>query len=315
VTLGSPTVTDNSDAHPTVTNDAPALFPLGVTVVTWTARDAMGNTATAQQRVSVVEATGPVIIPPPDKTVEAAGPNGTAVALGTPTVTDNNDPNPIVTNNAPALFPLGLTIVTWTATDKNAKVATAQQRVTLVDTTPPTLTPPPAITQTTTNAGGMAVNLGNPTVTDNGDAHPTVSNDAPSIFPIGVTNVTWTARDATGNTATATQQVTVNLLTQAFIITSIQPSTITSRARTTTIRFTVPVRANVQIVIVNSAGATVRTLANSSNVRPGAYRTTWNGTDRSSRRVANGQYTVVISGRGTNGSAIATAQGTITVQF
>ena len=37
-----------------------------------------------------------------------------------------------------------------------------------------------------------------------------ITNNAPALFPIGVTTVTWTATDASGNTATATQTVTVN---------------------------------------------------------------------------------------------------------
>jgi len=35
------------------------------------------------------------------------------------------------------------------------------------------------------------------------------SNDAPSLFPVGITTVTWTATDANGITATATQAITV----------------------------------------------------------------------------------------------------------
>ncbi len=37
-----------------VTNDAPAKFPLGTTIVTWTATTPAGNTVTAQQRVTAI---------------------------------------------------------------------------------------------------------------------------------------------------------------------------------------------------------------------------------------------------------------------
>jgi len=37
-----------------------------------------------------------------------------------------------------------------------------------------------------------------------------VTNDAPATYPIGVTTVTWTASDAAGNTATATQNIYVS---------------------------------------------------------------------------------------------------------
>ncbi len=58
-------------------------------------------------------------------------------------------------------------------------------------------------------ARGTTVRLVEPTVTDNLDPHPTLTNNAPSTFPMGQTTVTWTATDASGNTSTAEQVVTV----------------------------------------------------------------------------------------------------------
>jgi hypothetical protein len=75
-------------------------------------------------------------VPPPDVTVEESDPTGTTVDLGQPTVSDLRDPNPVVTNNAPAKFPLGATTVTWTATDASGNTATAQQKVTVVPGSP-----------------------------------------------------------------------------------------------------------------------------------------------------------------------------------
>jgi Ca2+-binding RTX toxin-like protein len=55
VNLGQPTVTDLCGAGGiVVSNNAPAHFPLGQTVVTWTARDARGNVGTATQTVTAV---------------------------------------------------------------------------------------------------------------------------------------------------------------------------------------------------------------------------------------------------------------------
>jgi hypothetical protein len=61
VVVPLPTATDNCDASVTVTSDAPALFPLGVTVVTFTAEDAAGNTSTAMTTVTVQDTTAPTI--------------------------------------------------------------------------------------------------------------------------------------------------------------------------------------------------------------------------------------------------------------
>jgi hypothetical protein len=45
----------------TITNDAPTEFPLGTTVVTWTAVDAYGNSASASQVVTIFDNTAPEI--------------------------------------------------------------------------------------------------------------------------------------------------------------------------------------------------------------------------------------------------------------
>jgi len=155
VPLGAATATDLADASPAVTNDAPTTFALGTTVVTWTATDSGGNASTATQSVTVVDVTPPALTPPPNVTVEATGPQ-MAVALGTATATDAVDPSPTVANDAPATFPVGTTVVTWTATDANGNASSATQSVTVVDTTPPLLTlPAPPVVDATSAAGAI----------------------------------------------------------------------------------------------------------------------------------------------------------------
>lgn len=90
--------------------------------------DAAGNRLS--QMVKVTDTTPPVITCPADIT----GIVGQNVVLGTPTVTDNLDPTPKVTNNAPATFPPGLTTVRWTATDASGNSASCNQKVTLTYT-------------------------------------------------------------------------------------------------------------------------------------------------------------------------------------
>jgi Secretion system C-terminal sorting domain/SprB repeat/HYR domain len=60
VLLGSPITADNC-AVASVTNNAPAAFPLGTTTVIWTVTDGSGNTATASQIVIVNDCTAPTI--------------------------------------------------------------------------------------------------------------------------------------------------------------------------------------------------------------------------------------------------------------
>ncbi|MCB0402094.1 MAG: HYR domain-containing protein, partial [Flavobacteriales bacterium] len=116
--IGTATATDNCTATPTITNDAPASFPIGNTTVTWTATDASGNFATCTQVVTVVDAENPVITCPGAITINTdAGLCTSTAAIGTATATDNCTATPTITNDAPASFPIGNTTVTWTATD------------------------------------------------------------------------------------------------------------------------------------------------------------------------------------------------------
>lgn len=128
-------------------------------------------------------------------------------AIGAATATDVCDATPVtVTNNAPAVFTVGPNTVTWTGIDGKNRVGTATQTVTVVDTTKPVFTfvPGPIALNNC-----VAADLGLPQAVDDCAGTPTFSNDAPPIFPVGPTVVTWTARDASNNMSTATQTVTV----------------------------------------------------------------------------------------------------------
>src|SRR5207244_3255011 len=131
------------------------------------------------------------------------------VSLGTPSISDNC-PGATVGNDAPASFAKGSTTVTWTVTDASGNTATASQVVTVEDHENPTITAPAAVVAHT-DAGqctATGVSLGLPTTSDNCPG-ASYSNDAPASFAKGSTTVTWTVTDASGNTATASQLVTV----------------------------------------------------------------------------------------------------------
>jgi len=101
--------------------------------------DAFGQYDEDVTTVAVVDTTAPTVTVPPDRKAECAGPTGTPVALGTATASDVCDASPAIGNNAPPLFALGSTTVTWSARDASENVGFAMQRVLIVDTTPPEL--------------------------------------------------------------------------------------------------------------------------------------------------------------------------------
>ena len=153
----------------------------------------------------------PVIEAPPDMTIASCLDH----QIGGAKAADLCDALPvIVTNNAPPVFVLGPTVVTWTATDSKLRTDTDTQTVTVVDTTPPTFTSvPPDLFPI--NCG--PVDLGLPTATDDCAGTVTFSNDSPGYFYVGPTVVTWTATDVSGNSSTATQTVTVTDLTPPIV--------------------------------------------------------------------------------------------------
>ena len=210
VVLTLPIISDNCTLD-SLTNDVPSSYNVGTTTITWTVVDLAGNTATATQNVTIVDNQNPTILAANDTTIQADLGNCTAsnVTLTSPTVSDNCTIN-TVSNDAPSVFDLGTTNVIWTVTDAAGNTATASQNVTIVDNQNPTIL---AANDTTIqadlrNCTASNITLTSPTVSDNCTIN-TVSNDAPSVFDLGTTSVIWTVTDAAGNTATATQNVTI----------------------------------------------------------------------------------------------------------
>ena len=90
--------------------------------------------------------------------------------------------------------------------------AAADAGLLAAETVPPVLGPMPAdIAVETTSTDGIAVTYTPPTATDNEDPNPTVACDpvSGSVFAVGTTTVTCTARDAHGNISTGTFKVVV----------------------------------------------------------------------------------------------------------
>ncbi|PHK04884.1 hypothetical protein VF10_38045, partial [Nostoc linckia z13] len=210
INLGTPVVLDNC-VDVTITNNAPAIYTAGITQITWTATDGSGNTSTAIQTVTVQDNELPVITAPTSITVPATIGlcHAIGVNLGTPVFSDNCA-GAIISNNAPSVFPIGVTTVTWTVTDGAGNSATATQTVTVQDTQVPSISAPVNVYISTDadSCTATGVNLGTPVVYDN-CPNFTVYNNAPAAFPLGSTIVIWTVTDAGGLTNIAYQVVNV----------------------------------------------------------------------------------------------------------
>ena len=213
VSIGQAAASDIQDV--TITNDAPSTFPLGETIVTWTATDAQGNWSTAKQTITVVDRTAPSLVLPEDVTAEATSPDHNVVSIGEAVVQDVIGISSI-TNNAPSEFPFGKSVVTWTATDTSGNSVSADQTITIVDTTAPELRVPKDVTAEAEDPTSNIVQIGDATASDV-IGIGSITNDASDTFPIGLTTITWTATDTSGNFVNATQTVTVQDTTNPTI--------------------------------------------------------------------------------------------------
>jgi hypothetical protein len=190
----------------TVSHDVSAAgLAVGTHPVTWTAVDANGNQTQATQTVTVADTTPPLItLEHPSTQVEASAVSS-LVELGTATALDLVDGEVAVDHDAPAAFSLGTTVVTYTAVDSRGNQSTVTQSVTVVDTTPPEFTTLPLDIDRIAAGPYSTLDLGSVEATD--IFAVTIANDAPATLPVGTTVVTWTATDASGNTAMVTQTV------------------------------------------------------------------------------------------------------------
>ncbi|MEO0575542.1 MAG: HYR domain-containing protein [Pseudomonadota bacterium] len=225
VSLTAPTVTDVVDPSPTMSNNEPANgYPVGMTTVTWIAADASGNQSQVNQTVMITEAAaGPLTIVAPDNVSAEATAPATMIALGNAT-TSGGEGTLSISNDAPSGgFPVGTTTVDWSVTDSAGTTVSDNQRVTIRDTTPPSINAPNNITVDSTGST-TTVELGSPSVSDAADIAPIVVNNAPAGgFPLGITVVEWTATDASGNAASDVQRVTVNAAPPPVTCEALQP--------------------------------------------------------------------------------------------
>ena len=186
---------------------------VGDHTITYDVTDSSGNAAEQVTRtVHVVDTTSPEVTVPADILgVEATDSSGAVVSFDV-TATDNVD-DPITAScdyNSGDSFPIGFTAVTCIATDSAGNSGSASFTIEVVDTTPPEITAPETITAEATGSLTIVdILYGNVTVIDLVDPSPILTNDALGSFPVGTTTVTWTATDASGNSATAMQDITI----------------------------------------------------------------------------------------------------------
>ena len=264
--------TDNAATFPTTIfastpNDGSEGYtvPRSLTTQGWVLVKPLGNIYfSLKGAFSIIDTLDPTVSAPANlANIECTqcSPRGAIPSLGSATASDACDLSPTIANNAPSVFPLGTTVVEWSATDDRSNVGTDTQSVQVVDTTAPSLTAPPAVLAECTGPGGTPVPLGAASTSDVcWCSAVSLTNNAPTVFQLGTTTVTWTAEDGSGNTTTKTQNVTVQDTTPPTLALSVTPSALwppTHRMIT--------IRANIVTTDICDSSPTVRLLAITSD--------------------------------------------------
>jgi hypothetical protein len=184
--------------------------------VTCNASDAHHNAAAPTTfLVKVRDTTPPVIAAHADITVEATGPAGAIVTYSLPTTSDVVDGNGLASCAAASgsQFAIGTTTVTCNAVDVagNAAVPTTF-KVTVRDTTPPTIAFHADVNATATGNSSANVSYTLPTASDIVDASVSVTcvPASGSSFAVGSTTVNCSATDSHSNTGHSSFKVTVS---------------------------------------------------------------------------------------------------------
>jgi hypothetical protein len=190
-----------------------STFALGHTEVTCTGTDGVGNSAERTFDVEVVDTTKPALTLPANITEEATGPSGD-------TVTYSASANDLVSGNVavsctPAsgsTFALGDTTVNCSATDAAGNTANGSFKISVVDTTAPSIAAHANVTAFASANSGANVAYTSPTATDIVDGNVAVTCLAASgtWFNVGQNTITCTAKDSRNNTATSTFKVIVS---------------------------------------------------------------------------------------------------------
>ena len=216
------TAVDNCGV-PTITGSltSGACLPVGITPVVYTATDAKGNQSICSFNITVLNPCANDTIKPrfsscPTNKSVTTKDSCVRVSWTTPLAYDNCG-TPTVSSNftQTSCFPIGTTPVIYTATDRKGNQTTCSFKITVVnpcatDSIKPRFVNCPTNKTLTTFDTCARIQWTAPIATDNCSTPVVTSNfPATACFPIGVSNLVYTATDAKGNTAICSLTVTV----------------------------------------------------------------------------------------------------------
>ena len=208
VSWTAPTASDNCSVASFVSDHSPGdAFPVGDTLVTYTATDTSNNVKTCSFHVVVADTENPTIGPCPANIQQNTDPGQPyATVTWTPPAYGDNCPHAVLTSNHNPgdQFLCGQTSVTYTVTDGASLTASCGFTVTVTDAEFPVFTTCPQTIHADADEGVCThvVTWSEPTATDNKGTPVIAQTEGPpsgSAFPVGSTHIKYTATDPQNN--------------------------------------------------------------------------------------------------------------------
>ena len=226
VTTGSGTLT--------ITNNAPSIFPVGTTIVTWIVTSSECGFGSCTQLVTVTEKVKPVISHCANPKSAYADINCRAVVpdfTGSINASDNcTSQSQLVITQQPAagsIVSTGVTNVIITVKDASGNAASCTTTFTVTDNTPPAISCAGNITANAGSNCSASIAIPKPVFSDNcgivtkltwvmtgtttgSSSSGGINYIGTKTFNKGITTITYTAKDAAGNSSSCSFRVTVN---------------------------------------------------------------------------------------------------------
>ena len=196
-------------------------FPAGVTMVTYTATDAGGNTVSCNFNVTVIQ--DPLMISCPSNVIQDADADVCNADIASLPVTITSDPMNVATTtyelvgpngfdmgtgNVPAMtYDVGTTTIVYTVTDIFGAIEKCTLTVVINDVQPPVFS---NVGQNMTVECDAIPDPVLPIATDNCDGNVNVVYNGETLLNGGATRIrVWTVTDAAGNSANTSQTIIV----------------------------------------------------------------------------------------------------------
>lgn len=198
------------------------VFPLGTSEIVYVANDSAGNvSAPDTMYITIIDTQAPAFLNCSPDIIVSNDSNqcGAIVSWTIPTAIDNCQGvvsvNVVSTAQPGQFFPIGTTTVVYTVVDNFGNADTCKFNITVQDNQFPLITGCPGniLVPKDTNACGATVIWTEPMATDNCSGMTFLQTQglpSGSFFPLGPTDIVYTATDSVGNVSTCSFQIFVS---------------------------------------------------------------------------------------------------------